>query len=247
VVIQLFNSAFMLDGYMKICFSIITLLFVFLYEGCAPAMKGPDKRGAGILSGAASGAITGAVYGVQISAGSGPGALVGAGIGAGVGAVKGAIGDELEHERLLTEVELRNEEERAKAHSILVQHYQKMLKLHPTRDIYPADIFFEADSVKLKPQAKYLVYEISRLNKNRLPWSRLVLTSYAKANDVNSEYAKYLVMERARELANYFIRAGIEPRRIEARGVVTDAPLLIDPNDDPTRYNQVIEILPVDR
>jgi len=39
----------------------------------------------------------------------------------------------------------------------------------------------------------------------------------------------------------------VEPRRLETRAVVVDAPVLIDPNDNPTRYNQAIEIIPVDK
>jgi hypothetical protein len=43
------------------------------------------------------------------------------------------------------------------------------------------------------------------------------------------------------------VRAGIEPRRLETRVIVVDAPVLIDPFDSPTRYNQAIEIIPIDK
>jgi hypothetical protein len=85
------------------------------------------------------------------------------------------------------------------------------------------------------------------MNEFRLPYSRIVIASYAKAVNPESAYAAHLTEERAKEFVNQLVRAGIEPRRLETRVIVVDAPVLIDPFDDPTRYDQAIEIIPIDR
>ncbi len=119
--------------------------------------------------------------------------------------------------------------------------------MHPGRDIYPADIFFRGDSAKMCPQGVAVVREIARLNEFRLPYSRIVVASYAKSSSPESTYLQHLTERRSREFVNQLVRAGVEPRRLETRAVVVDAPVLIDPRDDPTRYNQAIEIIPIDR
>jgi outer membrane protein OmpA-like peptidoglycan-associated protein len=121
------------------------------------------------------------------------------------------------------------------------------MEMHPGRDIYPADLFFHGDSAKMCPSGVAIVKEIARLNEYRVPYSRIVIASYAKSLAPDSAYAAYLTEKRAREFVNQLVRAGVEPRRLETRAVVVDAPVLLDPLDDPTRYNQAIEIIAVDR
>jgi outer membrane protein OmpA-like peptidoglycan-associated protein len=60
-------------------------------------------------------------------------------------------------------------------------------------------------------------------------------------------YVRHLTNRRAREIVNELVKAGIEPRRLETRSVIVDAPVVIDPKDNPTRYNQAIELIPVDK
>src|SRR5262249_53960994 len=133
------------------------------------------------------------------------------------------------------------------AHEILSDQYKRRLELHPSREIYPADLFFYGDQAKLRHGAEPLVREIANMNKQRLPWSRLVVASYARSTGEKSDYALQLAQRRSRELVNQFVHAGLEPRRLIARGVVIDAPVLIDPNDDPMRYNQAVEIIALDK
>ena len=85
------------------------------------------------------------------------------------------------------------------------------------------------------------------MNKDRLAWSRLVVASYIKASDPQSSFALELAQRRSKALVNQLVHAGLEPRRLEARGVVVPEPVLIDPNDDPLRYSQAVEIIPLDR
>ena len=218
-----------------------------LVSACAKSISGPDKQGQGLLGGAATGAGAGAVTGFQLGAGTGPGALVGAGVGAAAGAMQGFVKDQLEEEMLALASATRTEREAAVAHELLIDHYRRRMALHPTRDIYPAELFFCGDSFRLKPSARGLVREIVRLNKNRYAWSRLVIATYVKANDPHSPYAQHLAERRAQELGDQFVRAGMDPRRIETRPVVMGAPLVIDPADDPERYNQAVELIPADR
>ena len=217
--------------------------------GCSSVPHpGPDKQGAGMLSGAAVGAGAGAVTGFQVSAGTGPGAFVGAGMGAVAGGLQGLADDMAEENMLKVAAQTRQERERALVHETLEDHYRRRMQLHPTRDIYPADLFFFGDETKLRSSAVPLIEEIARLNKQRLPWSRLEVIAYNRSNDGEKSYfARHLAEQRSRKLAAQFVRAGIEPRRIEARGVIVDAPLLIDPADRADRYNQAIEIVPLDR
>lgn len=215
--------------------------------GCAGPYHGPDKQFAGTLQGAATGAGAGAVTGAQLAAGTGPGALIGAGFGAVAGAIQGIGKDDVEEDVLLLSKDIRRERSRAVAQEILSEHYQRRVELHPTRDIYPADLFFYGDEVKLRPSAVPIVREMARLNKERLAWSRLVVAAYAKASDDDSEFARHLAERRSRELCDQFVRAGIEPRRLETRAVVMNIPILIDPYDRPDRYSQAIELIPLDR
>ena len=220
---------------------------VLFVSGCAPATPGPDKQFAGSLEGAALGAGSGAITGFHVSAASGPGAAIGAGFGAVVGGLQGLIADQEEEAMLALAAESRGERQRAQVHEILNEHYQRRLELHPSRDIYPADLFFDGDETDLKPGADALVAEMARLNKRRLSWSRLVVASYAKANTPDSEFARHLTERRSRAIGDQLVRSGIEPRRVVTRAVIIDEPVLIDPNDKSSRYNQAIEIIPLDR
>ena len=216
--------------------------------GCSrQPVPGPDKVFAEQALGALEGAGAGALTGAQLTAGAGPGAAVGAGFGALFGAIHGFAEDEAEEMELRTAEEVRRQRGRTVAQDTLTEQYKRRLELHPAREIYPADIFFQGDSSKMCPSGVELVRELVRLNKRRLPYSRLVVATYAKASSPESGFAQYLTERRAREFVNQLVRAGMQPRRLETRAVIVDAPILIDPLDNPTRYNQAIEIIPVDR
>ncbi len=228
---------------LSLTFSII----VASLTGCAGPYQGPDKQFAGSVQGAATGAGAGAVTGFQVGAGTGPGALVGAGLGAVAGGIQGIVQDKNEEDLLRLSAATRTEREKAYVQEILTEHYKRRLELFPTRDIYPADLFFNGDESKLKRSAIPLVKEIAQLNKKRLAWSRLAVVAYAKAATPESEYALKLCELRSKEIGDYLILGGIEPRRIETRVVILDSPLVLDPTDKPTRYSQAIEIVPLDR
>ncbi|MCB0317252.1 MAG: hypothetical protein KDD56_00740 [Bdellovibrionales bacterium] len=229
---------------------IVFIVICIIFVACSPSNKaipGPDKQGSGALEGAVVGAGTGAITGAQVSAGTGPGAFVGAGVGFVAGAIQGYAADSLEDQ--VAELQAKTDYERkvAFAHETLNEHYEKRIDLHPARDIFPADLFFFGDSYKLRPSAEILVEELAKLNKERAPWSRLLITCYVKSSDPKSDYARSLAEKRSKELGIYFVRAGIEPRRVKTKAIITKSPLVVDPLDDPARYSQAIELTQIDR
>ncbi len=220
----------------------------FIVGACSSQpVAGPDKVFAGETIGALEGAGAGAVTGAQVSAGAGPGAAVGAGLGAVLGALHGLATDQSEEAQIRTSAQFKEEKSRAIAQEILSEQYKRRMELHPTREIFPADLFFQGDSATMCPSGVNVVRELAKINSSRLPYSRLVVAAYAKSTEPESSYAQHLTERRSREFVNQLVRAGIQPRRLETRAVVVNAPLLIDPLDDPTRYNQAIEIIPIDR
>lgn len=223
------------------------LSIVLALQACGGPTAGPDKQFGFGLQGAVSGAGSGAVTGFQLGSGTGPGAAVGAGLGFVAGGIRGLAQDQMEENLLKLSAETQRERKIALAHEILEDHYRRRIELHPTRDIYPADLFFFGDEAKLRKGAGTLVSELAKLNKERLAWSRLAVVAYTQTKDEKSEYATLLAERRARVLSDGLVRAGIEPRRISTRTVLIDAPLLVDPDDAPGRYSQAIELVPLDR
>jgi len=223
---------------------LLSLIFVV---ACTKPVPGPDKQFVGSAKGAALGAGAGAIVGAELSAATGPGVAIGAGLGALAGGIQGYLKDQEEENYLALAAATHHEREVAYAHEVLEEHYRRRIELHPTRDIYPADLFFYGDEVTLKPSARQLVRELVKLNKTRYPHSRLAIAAYVKAADEESDFAHHLAMQRSKELGDYFVREGLEPRRIETRAIIVAAPVLIDPNDSKNRYSQAIELIPVDR
>jgi hypothetical protein len=231
-------------------FSIYLLSGLILLTGCSPSSRlnpGPDRETAGAMQGALTGAGAGAVTGFQIASPTGPAAFVGAGFGAVAGAITGALQDENELQIIQAKRHATHLRYRASVQALLEKYFKKRIELHPTRDIYPADLFFNDDSSKLSKQGWELAAELARLNKERLPWSRMVIASYVKSVDENSMYAKHLASKRAVAIGDAFVHYGMEPRRIETRPVIMTSPLVLDPDSPPLRYAQAIELIAVDR
>jgi outer membrane protein OmpA-like peptidoglycan-associated protein len=208
---------------------------------------GPDKAADARIAGAFTGAGAGAVTGFQLGAGAGPGALVGAGVGAVAGGVRGFIHDDQEERDADLKAETQKAEARAAAQALIASYYDKRVRLHPTRDIFPADLFFLGDSVSLCPSGRAVLDEIFLLNKERFPWSRFGVAVYSRSQDDRSLYAKHLSERRALAISNHLIHSGIEPRRIEAHAVVVPEIIFVDPADVPDRYAQAVEFIPLDR
>lgn len=224
------------------------LVAQFIVACSSRPVPGPDKQFSGTAVGAMEGAGAGAVMGFQMGLATGPGAAIGAGFGAAAGAIHGVIKDGTEEFEMETGRRIRAEARRSVAQEILSDHFRRRMAVHPARDIYPADLFFNGDSAKVSARGVSVLEEVARLNQYRLPYSRLVIAAYAKSvGGEESSYIQHLTDRRSRAIVNQLIKAGIEPRRLETRSVIIDQPVLIDPSSDPTRFNQAIEIIPVDR
>ena len=226
------------------------LIFACLSASCSPfslePQGGPDKQNIGSFTGAATGAGAGLVIAHNIGSSLGSGAAVGSGFGAVAGALTGLSVDLLEEDIMQREYQLGRTQERLWAQELLSQHYAKRLDIHPNRDIFPADLFFDADSVKLTREGTILLKELALLTRSRLPHSRIVIASYVVSKDESSKYASYITARRAEEIATEFVRAGLEPRRVSTRPMTLSQAVLLDPYDDPNRYKQAIEIIAVD-
>jgi len=155
--------------------------------------------------------------------------------------------DMLEEDEIRRAAEEQRLREVAWVQEVLEEHYARRLELHPTRDIFPADWFFDADSSQLKPSAVVLARELGSLTQQRMPWSRIVVAAYVTTKDKESAYAQYVTKRRAQEIALQFVKAGMEPRRVLTQGIAVPEPILVDPEDSPNRYRQAIEIIPLDR
>ncbi len=224
-------------------FTVLPLTSCSLYS--SETIPGPDKSATGTVLGALTGAGAGAITGTQVAAATGPGAWIGAGFGAVYGLLQGLGLDIIEEDELAKEAEIAKLREKAWAQGILTEHYQRRVAMHPDRDIFPADLFFSEDKSNLKPEAYALVSEIAGMQKNRKPWSRILVAVYNRAPE-SSEYSNFLSNKRARSVAQQMIRSGLEPRRILCKGVAIDAPVLIDPEDKHDRYSQAVEIIALD-
>lgn len=222
-------------------------LLLVLMIGCAGPNRKPETQFMGSVQGAMTGAASGAMTGFHLGIGAGPAALAGAGVGALAGGMQGYAHDVLQEKNEKLQKQINKEEERAKVHQILRAHYEDRLRLSPSREIYPADTFFFGDERKICRDRVPLVTEISKLTKERMPWSRFAVTAYVKSADEDSEFAKDLAESRAKEISNYLIKAGIEPRRVVARGVIVPNEVIVDPTDKPGRYSQAIEFSLLDR
>lgn len=227
------------------------IISLLAFASCTPFFEhpvpGPDKSALGLATGAALGTGAGAAAAHHLTHAAGPeGALIGLGFGSIYGLVSGFSHDLIEENQLYRLDQQQVLRDMIWAQDLLSQHYQRRIELHPSRDIFPADWFFDGDSSDLKPQAEVLVNQIASLTQQRMPWSRIVIASYSTSVDPESTYSKYINRRRAAKIARGFVVSGVEPRRIFTKSITMPDPVLVDPHDDPARYKQAIEIIPLD-
>ena len=223
------------------------LVLIVVLSSCVPTQQdpvlGPDKQAIGTVYGGALGAGAGAVIAHEVLGNPYPGAWIGLGFGSLYGMATGMGLDSIEEARIKRDKEISFLQEVVWAHQILAENYRRRLELYPSRDIYPADLFFLNDSSTLSQEGEILVREMAHLFSSRMPWSRILIASYALSKDVNSDYQIHLAKKRAEQIGDLFVTYGIEPRRISIQPRLMSAPLVRDPADHPYRYAQAIEII----
>ncbi len=214
-----------------------------LFSSCADQgpIKGPDKQGYGLVSGALVGAASGAITGAQFTAVSGPGAWIGAGFGAIWGSLQGLGLDILEEEDLKLFEILAEREDDVWAQYAFLGHLELKKELYPNRDIFPADNFFNSDSAHLSAEGIILAKYMAQNVFNRSTFSRIQVTTYIQTKDSNSAFTRHITKKRAQALALAFAQCGIEPRRVVIQTVAIGAPLVDDRYDSFHRYSQAIE------
>jgi outer membrane protein OmpA-like peptidoglycan-associated protein len=161
--------------------------------------------------------------------------------------VRGAVQDAQEEEELRLARAIEQAEQRSAAQHLIAEYYNKRIQWHPARDLFPADVFFEEDKVVLSDSGKAIVDELGIMNKERFPWSRFGVVVYVKSNRKDSTYATYIAEHRALEIVNRLIRAGLEPRRVEAHGKIVSEEVFRDPDEVGQRYAQAVEFIPLDK
>jgi len=225
------------------------IIITLLLPGCADYSKpipGRDKQGAGLVSGALMGAGSGIITGAQFGASVGPGAFIGMGFGALWGSLQGLGLDLLEDEDFRILLEVAKTDDEVLAQYTLLEHIEIKSELHPGRDIFPADIFFENGDVKLSRNGAAVARLVTGILSRRSPSSRLEITSYIVSRDKKSTYAKFLGKKRNNAIGITLVGAGIEPRRLVFKTVVVDNPIVIDKYDSRNRYAQALEFALMD-
>ncbi|MDD2941853.1 MAG: OmpA family protein [bacterium] len=227
------------------------LLALLLLAGCMPypftPVEGPDKQASGMLMGGALGAGSGMVITHNLAMSGTRGFITGGSLGVLYGFFAGIGIDLLEEDQLQQIAEIDALSQKLWVQSLLAEHYDRRLRLHPNRDVFPADYFFQSDGSTLTPYSEILVKNLAELNRDRLPWSRIVVASYTTSSDPESPYAHYLSTKRAESIARGLIRYGIEPRRVATKAMTLTEPILIDPQDNPDRYFQAVELIFIDK
>ena len=249
---QTVSSSLNLFGYRANFTRLLGVAFLLnSLTACTPfwqhPVSGPDKEIQGTLLGAGLGAGAGAAAAHTLTNAAGPeGAMIGMGFGAFYGWLTGLSHDLIEENQLYRTDQKKVLQDVAWAQDLLTQHYQRRLELHPSRDIFPADWFFDGDSSELRPEAEVLVNQIAHMTRKRMPWSRIVIASYSTSSSPDSQYSTFINKRRASSIARGFITSGVEPRRVFTKSITMPNPVLLDPYDDPFRYRQAIEIIPLD-
>ncbi len=206
---------------MKILLIAISIA-VFL-PGCADYSKpipGKDKQGAGLVSGAMMGAGSGIITGAQFGAATGPGAFIGMGFGALWGSLQRLGLDLLEDEDFRILMEVAKTDDEVLAQYTLLEHFEIKSELHPGRDIFPADVFFDNGDVKISRNGAAVARLITKILSQRSPSSRFEIVNYIVSSDKKSTYAKFLGKKRNNSLGFTLVQAGIEPRRLVFKTIV---------------------------
>lgn len=224
----------------------LSCMFLISCADYSRPVPGRDKQGAGLLSGAIMGAGSGMITGGQFAASVGPGAFIGMGFGALWGSLYGLGLDVLEEEDLYILSQVAKTDDEVTAQYVLLEHFELKAELHPGRDIFPADVFFNNDETELSRSGNAVAQLFSGMLAKRNPASRIEIIAYQVSKDKTSSYAQYLGKKRTLAIGNALVRAGIEPRRLVFKSIILDNPIVHDRYDKAERYFQAVEFALLD-
>ncbi len=213
---------------MKKSFALL-LAIGLLLPGCAGMSKTEQGAAVGVGVGAATGAVLGQAIGRDTTS-TVIGAVAGAAAG---GLIGGAIGNYMDRQ----EQEFRAQMARMEGAS--VQRYQDNLAI-----TMRSDVLFDVGSARLKPGGTDEVYRIADIL-NRYPETRVEVGGHT--DSTGSERSNFdLSDRRAQSVADALVNAGVNPRRIAARGYGETRPVATNATEAGRQQNRrvVIDVIP---
>lgn len=219
---------------------------ILVLTSCSPRYTNLDKQSDLFVSQALGLGASGAITAIKL----GNPAAIGAGVGLATAGLLSSIQSfavaRVEESLLKLESDAHFLLRSAVGQQILVSYLDIKRQYHPNRDIFPASLFFHPDSTTLTFEGQSLLTEIYNLNKDRAPWSRFGVISYVTTSDKNNEYSNDLVVRQTKEIGNYLLKLGLNPRRITLLGAFTNRPIVNVPPEIQSEYFNCIEFVPLD-
>ena len=201
------------------------LLCGVLVMGC-----GMSNLGKGSLIGSGAGAILGAGIGYLIG-GDGQGAAIGAAVGTAVGGGTGAIiGNQMD----------KKAKELAELENAQVETVTDVNGLKAIKVTFDSGILFDFNKSTLKPEAKKQL-ETFALDMADMPQTNINV--YGHTDNIGSAEANKKVSDaRARSVAAYLMKHGIDDSRILAEGLSYDFPVADNSTEEGRAQNRRVEI-----
>ncbi|MHC1742734.1 MAG: OmpA family protein [Syntrophobacteraceae bacterium] len=208
----------------------LLLAVTLLLPGCAGMSKTEQGAAVGVGVGAATGAVLGQAIGRDTTS-TVIGAVAGAAAG---GLIGGAIGNYMDRQ----EQEFRSQMARMEGAS--VQRYQDNLAI-----TMRSDVLFDVGSARLKPGGMDEVYRVADIL-NRYPETRVEIGGHT--DNTGSERSNFdLSDRRAQSVADALVNAGVNPRRIAARGFGETRPVATNATEAGRQQNRrvVLDVIPL--
>ena len=201
------------------------LLCGILVMGC-----GMSNLGKGSLIGSGAGAVLGAGIGYLIG-GDGQGAAIGAAVGTAVGGGTGAIIGHQMDKKAKELAELEN----AQVETVTDVNGLKAIKV-----TFDSGILFDFNKSTLKPEAKK---QLETFAKDMADMPQTNINVYGHTDNIGSAEANKKVSDaRARSVASYLMKHGIDDSRILAEGLSYDFPVADNSTEEGRAQNRRVEI-----
>jgi len=201
------------------------LLCGVLVVGC-----GMSNLGKGSLIGSGAGAVLGAGIGYLIG-GDGQGAAIGAAVGTAVGGGTGAIIGHQMDKKAKELAELEN----AQVETVTDVNGLKAIKV-----TFDSGILFDFNKSTLKPEAKK---QLETFAKDMADMPLTNINVYGHTDNIGTAEANKKVSDnRARSVAQYLMKHGIDDSRILAEGLSYDFPVADNSTEEGRAQNRRVEI-----
>ena len=201
------------------------LLCGILVMGC-----GMSNLGKGSLIGSGAGAVIGAGIGYLIG-GDGQGAAIGAAVGTAVGGGTGAIiGHQMD----------KKAQELAELENAQVETVTDVNGLKAIKVTFDSGILFDFNKSSLKNKAKE---QLVKFAEDMVDMPQTNINVYGHTDNIGTAEANKKVSEqRARSVASFLMKQGIEENRILAEGLSYDFPVADNSTEEGRAQNRRVEI-----